>query len=184
VVDGTESGWFSYSPEERDPAEEQAAWDKLRPEPVAGAGPRNRFSLMRFHVPVDEDEEQFFPAADLAVPVVDGIPLFEMIGGGGYPGVPESWVRPPSREWLGAPEYVEYGRAIVLDGACGVAGCCGVVARISVLPDTVIWDEFHGHGATQPPERLRFEFDRDDYEAQLEGLPRVAVTEWVPVTSD
>lgn len=183
VVDRTERGWFSFSPDERDPAEEQAAWDKLWPEPAPGVGPRNRFTVMRFHVPADDDEP-FFAAADLVVPVVDGIPLFEMLGGGGCPGIPDEWVWPPSRQWLGSPEYVEYGRAIVLDGACGVAGCCGVVARISALTDTVIWDEFHGHGATKPPERLQLEFERDDYEAQLERLPRVEVTEWDADTSD
>lgn len=182
VVDGTERRWFSYTPEEPDPAEEQAAWDNLWPEPASQVAPRNCFTVLRFHVPADDDEP-FFAATDLVVPVVDGIPLFEMLGGG-WPGIPAKWVLPPSRQWLGSPEYVEYGRAIVLDGSCGSAGCCGVVARISVLTDTVIWDEFHGHSATQPPERLQFEFDRDDYEAQLGNLPRLAVTEWDADTLD
>lgn len=65
----------------------------------------------------------------------------------------------------------------MLDGSCGSAGCCGVVARISVLSNTIIWDEFHGL-APDLPEPLRFEFDREDYEAQLRGLPNVPVTEW------
>jgi hypothetical protein len=137
---------------------------------------------MRFHVPAD-DQEPLIAASELVVPVVDGTPLFEMLGGG-CPGIADEWVRPPSRQWLGSPEHVEYGRAIVLDGSCGDAGCCGVVARISVLSDTVIWDEFHGHGAVDLPDPLRFEFEREDYEAQLEALPRIAVTEWDASTPD
>jgi len=137
---------------------------------------------MRYHVPAD-DEEPFFAATDLVVPVIDGIPLFEMLGGG-YPGIPDEWVQPPSRQWLGSPEHVEYGRAIVLDGSCGDAGCCGVVARISVLSGTVIWDEFPGHGSIDLPEPLRFEFERDDYQAQLQGLSRVSVIEWDALMPD
>jgi hypothetical protein len=182
VADQTGRGWFSYSPLERDPAEEQAAWERQWPEPATRAGPRNIFTVMRFHIPA-EAEEPFFAAIDLVVPVIDGTPLFEMLGGG-CPGIPDEWMRPPSRQWLGAPEHVEYGRAIVLDGSCGSAGCCGVVARISVLADTVIWDEFYGHGAMDPPERLQFDFERDHYEAQLQGLPRLAATEWDASTPD
>jgi hypothetical protein len=169
------SGWFGRSPDERDPAEEQAAWERLWPAPVPGAGRLNAFAVMRYHV--IDDEEPMYGARDLVVPAIDGTLLFEMLGGR-WPGIPAGWVLPPSGQWLGSPEQVEYGRSIVLDGSCGIAGCCGVVARISVLSDTVIWDEFHGHGGTDIPEQLQFEFDREGYEEQLRGLPHVPVTEW------
>jgi hypothetical protein len=176
VVLGSNGGWFGSVPEERDPAEAQAAWERLWPEPIPGVGRLNDFSVMRYHV--IDDEEPMDAGDDLVVPVIDGIPLFEMLGDR-WPGVPGEWVLPPSGQWLGAPDQVEYGRPIVLDGSCGDAGCCGVVARISVLANTVIWDEFHGHGSPDLPEPLRFEFDRANYEEQLRAVLRISVTEWV-----
>jgi hypothetical protein len=174
-MDSRSGRWFPVSPRERDAAEVQAGWEALWPEPAPSGRPLNRFTVLRFHVPV-QSEQPFFAASDLVVPVIDGTPFFEMLGGG-WPGIPEQWVLPPSRQWLGSPEQAEYGRAIVLDGSCGDAGCCGVMARISVLSDTVIWDEFYGL-APDLPEPLRFEFDRVGYEEQLAALPHVPVTEW------
>lgn len=102
------SGWFSFTPVERDPADEQAAWDALWPEPVAGDGPLNRFTMLRFHVAADEGEEEpFFAASDLVVPVIDGTPFFEVLSGGGWPGIPDEWLQPPYRQWPGSPEEAE-----------------------------------------------------------------------------
>jgi hypothetical protein len=114
---------------------------------------------------------------DVVVPVIDGVPLYEMLGDR-WLGIPAAWVRAPSRQWLGAPAVVEYGRPVVLDGSCGIAGCCGVVARISVLSDTVIWDQFHGHGRPDVPDELRFDFARNDYETQLANWPNLPVLDF------
>ena len=46
---------------------------------------------------------------DLAVPVIDGTPLFEMLGDR-LPGVPLSWLSPPSGEWTGSPTELVYDR--------------------------------------------------------------------------
>ena len=61
---------------------------------------------------------------DVAVPVVDGTPLFKALVDR-FPGIDIDLVAPPSRHWLGSPEYVEHGRVVVLDGGCGHAGCWG-----------------------------------------------------------
>ncbi len=82
-MDSRSGRWFAVPTPDRDPADEQAAWDALWPEPAPGRGFRGLLWLM---------------------------------------------------------------------------------ARISVLADTVIWDEFDGLAPDAEP--LRFEFDRDDYEAR------------------
>jgi len=126
-----------------------------------------RFSLLRY----SESPE------DLAVPVIDGDPLAEMLTDR-YPGVALSLVVPPSRQWLGAPTRAEQGRAVILDGSCGYAGCCGVMAHIEVGPGTVVWSDFIARGSPRIPTGLRFEFDRAEYEASLAGLGTQQPLEW------
>ena len=77
---------------------------------------------------------------------------------------------------LGEPQFVEFGLPVVLDGSCGVAECCGVAARITVLSDTVTWDDLQSLNTTYP---MHFEFVRAEYEAQLRDLPSVPVIDWV-----
>ncbi|MBA3302409.1 MAG: hypothetical protein H0U26_00890 [Acidimicrobiia bacterium] len=77
---------------------------------------------------------------------------------------------PPSPQWLGRPEHVEYGRAVVLDGECEDAGCCEVVVDIAVGPDTVVWSDLYGHGSPALEPGLRFEFDRAEYEVAIGGV--------------
>jgi hypothetical protein len=136
-------------------------------------GPRNSFAVERWRVPGQADDPR---PTDLAVPVVDGVPLFETLGTD-WPGLDARWVAPPSRQWLGAPEYREYGRSVVLEGSCGVAGCCGVVFRISVFSETVVWDQPYRHGAVDISTDLRFEFDAREYEAQLRAIPEAPVAD-------
>jgi len=112
---------------------------------------------------------------EIAVPVVDRVPLYVTLPER-FPGIAMSTVAPPSRHLLGAPVYVEDERTVLLDGWCGVAGCCGVMARITVDRTTVIWSDFFARGLPELPPDLRFAFDRWDYEqaiSRLQGLIRL-----------
>jgi len=138
----------------------------------------NEFSVLRYHVLPRWEGDDIYGATDLAVPVVDSVPVFEIVGDR-WPGVPAEWVLPPSEHWLGSPVREEFGKAVVLDGSCGEAECCGVFARVSFEPDTVVWDQFDSPGAPGLPEGLRFEFAREDYVAQLRDVATVEPIEWV-----
>ena len=127
----------------------------------------NRFSVLRYASGPD----------DIAVPVTDGVPLFERLPDR-YPGLAASMVAPPSGQWLAAPVYEEHGRAVILDGKCGVAGCCGVMAKIEVWPDTVVWRDFYALGGPALPSDLQFVFVRWDYEQALESLLRAPRMAW------
>ena len=105
----------------------------------------NRLSLERHREGRDE----------VVVPIIDGVPLHEMLG------------RRPSGLSL---SYEEDGRAVVLDGTCGVAGCCGVFARITMNADTVHWSDFFTRSDPPLPAGLAFEFDRVAYEATINAL--------------
>jgi len=138
----------------------------------------NEFAVARYRVVSDPPDDEYPGATDLAVPVIDGIPLFERLDDR-WPGIAFEWLWPLSGQWTGSPELVEYGRAVVLDGSCGQAGCCGVVARIIVGSDTVVWEDFYGHGAPEVPEDLRFEFARESYESELQRLGTLHAVEWI-----
>jgi hypothetical protein len=145
---------------------------------------RNRFSALRYiETPVD-----------IGVPVIDDVPLFERLPER-YPGLALNLVVPPSLQWLGVPTYAEGSelppryrpsnaslgeivRAVILDGTCGTASCCGVMARIDVSATRVVWSNFLARGSPPIPAGLRFEFDRDEYEAALVALPNQPRVEW------
>ena len=130
-------------------------------------GQVNRFSLTRVHL-IGDDVPYGFPT-DLAVPVIDGERLSEVCGS--LPGVDVSLVAPPSRHWLGSPEYVESDRAVVLDGDCGEAGCCGTMARISIFREVVRWDDFYLPGdQLGRAKNLKFVFDRREYETAIDAV--------------
>jgi hypothetical protein len=128
---------------------------------------RSRFSLARYAA----------QQTDLAVPVIDGVPLFERLGDR-YPGLAMSRVVPPSRQWLGSPPYGEDGRAVILDGTCGNAGCCGVLARIEVIEAAVVWHDFLARGRPPLPTGLRFEFDHGEYVAALHSVSNAPRVDW------
>lgn len=111
---------------------------------------------------------------ELAVPVVDGVPLHELMGERFF-GIDASLVSPPSRHLLGTPAYVEEGRAVILDGDCLHAGCCGVMAQVVVGERTVQWIDFFARGAPDIPTAVSFEFDRQQYEAALASLDAVPI---------
>ena len=79
---------------------------------ASGSGRLNTFTVTRYHV--IDDEEPRYAGPDLVVPVIMGLlvrtarrPLARPFG---------EVVMPPSRQWLGAPEQMEYGRLDLLDG--------------------------------------------------------------------
>jgi len=129
----------------------------------------NRFSVLRYGVGPD----------DIAVPVIDGVPLFERLPDR-YPGLAVSMVTPPSGQWLGAPVYEKNGRAVILDGKCGVAGCCGVMAKFEVRFDAVIWHDFYALGGPDLPGDLEFGFVRWEYEKALASIVSAPRTAWGP----
>ncbi len=139
--------------------------------------PARTFSLVRYRVRPHSDDEEFYGALDLAVPVIDGTPLFLSLGDR-YPGVAVDLVAPPSRQWLGDVRYGEGSRAVVLDGVCGVAGCCGVFARISLHEGLVVWSEFFARGLPELPHGLCFEFDREAYERAIAGVLDLCPIDW------
>jgi hypothetical protein len=127
----------------------------------------NCFSVMRYAGGPD----------DIAVPVIDDVPLFERLPER-YPGLAVGIVAPPSGQWLGAPVYEEDGRAVILDGKCGVAGCCGVMAKIELRPDTVVWRDFYALGGPDLASDLRFVFVRWEYQKALASLARAPRIAW------
>lgn len=122
--------------------------------------------LVEYHVPKQR-------TVVVAVPVIDGRPLCARFEDR-YPGV-EMTVVDGTTHLRGTPLYEEGGRAVLLDGRCGVAGCCGVMAMVEVSADRVVWRDFFAAGRPEIAGGLRFEFDRAQYEAALEQLPKVAI---------
>jgi hypothetical protein len=132
----------------------------------------NRFQLRRVEEVVDMGAPEL-ERWDLVVPVIDGAPLADRL----VDRAPGTWaqlVTPPSRHWLGQPEEDRFddadGRAEVMTGGCGEAGCCGVFARITIHDDTVTWEDFSARGAPDITEDLSFTFDRSEYEAAIANL--------------
>ena len=137
----------------------------------------NQFTVARYRVVPGPHRSDYSGAPDLAVPVIDGTPLFEMLDDRA-PGVPFGWLWPPSGHWMGSPTAVEFDRVVVLDGTCGMAECCGVVASIVLGSWTVVWEDFYSPGAPDVPDGLRFEFVRGLYEKQLAGLGSLDAVPW------
>jgi hypothetical protein len=111
---------------------------------------------------------------DIAVPVVDGVPLHEVMGKRFF-GIDSGLVRPPSQHLLGEPSYAEQGLAVVLDGSCLIAGCCGVMVHIVVTDTTVHWVDFFTRGAPEITGSPAYEFDRVQYEAALHSIDDVPI---------
>jgi hypothetical protein len=81
-------------------------------------------------------------------------------------------VAPPSRHWLGGPkdsELMVRGHAAVLTCSCGIFGCGGTAARITVGPETVTWSDFVDPWLHPDPVGT-FTFDRAAYERELSSL--------------
>ena len=134
----------------------------------------HRFSLERYAYEQDGDWPDTRETVDVVVPVVDGVPLYEIVEAH-YPGVAIEHVAAPSHEWLGQPTYGDDGgRAVVIDGSCGVAGCCGVLADIVVSTNVVTWTGLFSRAVDTALETFAFLFDRGEYEraiANVRDLP-------------
>jgi hypothetical protein len=127
----------------------------------------NRFGVA--HYSLIDAEGSGLPG-EVAVPVIDGTPLYVRFGDVFF-GVDLDLVVPPGHQWSGEPSYVEYGRAVVLDGTCGVAGCCGVIAEITIGSDSVTWSNIYCHaGNVDIPADLEFTFDRASYEQAIRDV--------------
>lgn len=135
------------------------------------------FFLARYRIRSQPEGHDFYGAVDVAVPVIDGTPLFLGMRDR-YPGVAVDLIAPPSRHWLGEVQYGEGNRAVILDGICGAAGCCGVFARISLHEGLVVWSDFFARGLPELPQGLRFEFDRDTYERAIQGVADLQPVDW------
>jgi hypothetical protein len=122
------------------------------------------------------------------VPIVDGVPIDQSIArfekdrdfdvAGGYGGlVLDSFAFGDLRSYfLGAVDHRYFSKigkiAVLACGDCGELGCWPLYSVVSVDDDSVTWSEFE-----QPHRRGRdytgfgpFEFEREQYEAALEGL--------------
>ena len=137
----------------------------------------NSFAVARYAVQPRDEDDEVFGATDLAVPIVDGAPLFAILGGR-WPGVPFEWLFGAPGRWPGPPLHTAWDRAVVLDGSCGVAECCGLVADITVHAETVVWDNFYCHGSATIPSDLRYEFVRTEYEAALDEARELLPVDW------
>ncbi|MCE9623546.1 MAG: hypothetical protein K8R99_14510 [Actinomycetia bacterium] len=111
---------------------------------------------------------------DLIVPVIDGKTVQEILNHGGYAGLPAHYVEPQSTQWSGPPGYGDDGLAAILDGGCGVVGCCGVQASITFDETTVRWSGFRT--GTGKPDEHEFVFDRAAYDAAINGIAKLSVT--------
>jgi len=114
----------------------------------------------------------------MVVPVVDRMPLFSWIGADVLPGVTFDLVAPPSMQWRGRPHYVEHDQAVVINGGCGNAGCCGVMATIQLEDSAVRWSDFV-IGYSRPIELGPFEFDREVYERTIDQVASLPAVRWL-----
>jgi hypothetical protein len=139
----------------------------------------NRFSLDKYVVDTDLGDGPV--SQELAVPVIDGTPLFELVGSewpGRFPGIATSLLARGSGQWRGSPRYSEAGRDVLLDGECGEAGCCGVFALVSIDGDAVRWSDFRARGRPDLPPDLAFEFVRTQYLEAIRALPAIEPKRW------
>jgi hypothetical protein len=111
---------------------------------------------------------------DLAMPVVDGVALHELMGDRFF-GIGASLVLPPARHLLGKLVEGEYGRTVLLDGDCLHAPCWGVMAKVIVGEHTVRWIDFAARSGPDIAADTFFEFDRQQYEAALASLDTVPI---------
>jgi hypothetical protein len=137
----------------------------------------DRFEIER-RVAILNEPDDFYAPTDIAVPVVDGVPLFETLGAP-FPGIDVRLVINGSQQWLGQPRYEEDGRAVVLDGLCGTAACCGVMAKIVVDGDLVRWHDFVSLGGGHVSADLTFSFHRPDYVLAIDRVMALVPVPWI-----
>lgn len=108
---------------------------------------------------------------DMIVPFIDGAAVKDILGHDGFAGLPSNYVEPHATQWGGPPNYGDDGRSAIIDGGCGVVGCCGVAADITFETDTVRWSHFKI--GTSEPDQREYVFDRAAYSAAIDTIPRL-----------
>ena len=127
------------------------------------------------------DREPYTPS-DLVVPVVDGVAVVDRFGLD-FPGIPSMYLLPPSQHWLGDPDYVERDdddveKAVILDGSCGVAGCCGLSATVTVGEAEVTWSGFFARVRPRIDQGISFTFSVGEYREAIASVAVVEPTIW------
>ena len=105
---------------------------------------------------------------DMIVPVMDGMTVKDILDYGGFAGLPAYYVEPFATHWGGSPNYGDDGWWAIIDGGCGVVGCCGVQADITVDDKTVRWSHFKI--GTRNPDDRAYVFDRTVYLSAINGI--------------
>lgn len=131
----------------------------------------HRFEVRRYRITGDWGGGR--EVYDAVEPVIDGISLGQRLSDRFHYFTGD--VALPSGQWFGRPDEEEDGRAVVLDGSCLDAGCCGVFARIDVGDEVVTWSDFFARGAPELPDGLEFRFARGQYEEALRQLHQLPV---------
>jgi hypothetical protein len=101
---------------------------------------------------------------------------------GSYQGLPARIIYLPSRHLLGEPQFLysdDSGRTQLLQCTCGEPGCWPLLARVTIEPDRVVWDDFcqPHRGPNSRASHWKYDalpafiFARSDYEAALVPTP-------------
>lgn len=114
---------------------------------------------------------------------INGVPLIELIRREGvkrdWIGPPVRVVAPPSDHLFGGPDrwedpqdsWFDDDRVAVGACLCGQPGCEALLMTVEFPPGLVRWTDFDWYrGGEADLSALEFHFDRDQYEAVLEGL--------------
>ena len=116
-------------------------------------------------VQVEVDGDDLFSAIERAGRSTGPHPAVDVA-----PGLSPQSVIPPSMHWLGAPDPSEGGLALIYDCECGEWECGGVLARITVTDDEVVWSDFRGPRGGREYRVGLLRFDRQQYERALRQL--------------
>ncbi|MDQ3954650.1 MAG: hypothetical protein M3285_03765 [Actinomycetota bacterium] len=92
------------------------------------------------------------------------------LGGRMWRGSPSQRFAPPSMHWLRRPLYGRGGRTAVFTCSCGVFGCGGIACEIHLGQDTITWRDFVEHPSEKSSAQVSLEFDRRQYESELDKL--------------
>lgn len=130
-----------------------------------------QFAVERWRVESDDE-----PPIDLAVPVIDGVPMYLLTEPDALPGVTATLVDEHPQHWLGSPvtHFTERDSATVIGDTCsrgtGNGACCGLLATITISEPTVVWESFWSYGQCAASPETRFVFDLAQYRSAIEAF--------------
>ena len=101
---------------------------------------------------------------------VNGEDIRQLLGRPHVAALPLAEVAPPSMHWLGRPLYGGRGRTALFTCSCGVFSCGGISCEIRVGQETVTWRDFVEQPSEKSSAPVSFEFDRGQYEGELDKL--------------